>query len=66
VNHDQAFGHYLRLQRELMAAYTASNCQDGLIERLTDDLAIARRSVEKEKTDDTQVGDSTLPGLFAD
>lgn len=64
MNHEQTFGRYLRLQQELMEAYTARNCQPGLIERLTDDLAVARRRAEKEPMTDEQAGDSTVPGLF--
>ena len=58
------FGIYLRLQRELMEAYVSQVCDHRLIQRLTDDLAIARRSLEKNLVVDEQSSDSTVPGVL--
>ena len=57
------FGMYLRLQRELMDAYVESICDHDRIQRLTDDLAAARRAAEEDGAVDEQSSDSTVPGV---
>lgn len=64
MDQNENFGIYLRLQRELMEAYVAASCDHGRIERLTDELAIARRKVQRETAVDEQSSDSTLPGVL--
>lgn len=61
---DSRFGIYLRLQRDLMEAYVAPVCDHGRIQRLTDELAIARRAVELDGVADEQSSDSTVPGVL--
>lgn len=57
------FGMYLRLQRELIDAYVEPICDHDRIQRLTDDLAVARRAAERNRTVDEQSSDSTVPGV---
>jgi len=65
VDFEQEFGKYLRLQRELTEAYTSAVCQNGLIERLTDELAVLRSQIERGTASmDEQSSDATLPGLL--
>jgi len=58
-------GLFYRLQRDLVDAYTATTCSNGLIERLTDELACLRNQLEHTSPIDEQTSDWTLPGSFA-
>lgn len=66
MDRQQAYGIHLRLQQELIEAYTAPVCQSGRIERLMDDLAAVRRLVERAASTDEQSSDSMVPGMLAD
>ena len=66
MDRQQAYGLHLRLQQELIEAFTAPVCQSGRIERLMDDLASVRREVESAESADEQSSDSMVPGLLAD
>ncbi len=66
MDRQQAYGMHLRLQEELIEAFTAPVCQSGRIERLMDDLASVRRVVEGAELPDEQSSDSGMPGLVAD
>ena len=59
----QEIGRYMRLQQELIDAYTAPSCQPGLIERLTDQLASIRQSVKRYGPGDEQSSES-MPGML--
>ncbi len=50
----QHIGRYMRLQQELIDAYTSPSCQPGLIERLTDQLAEVRQSLKSHGPADEQ------------
>jgi hypothetical protein len=56
-------GRYQRLQRELAEAYAADVCHNGLIERLTEELAAMRRACPRQDADE-QSSDSTVPGVL--
>ncbi|MDQ6628561.1 MAG: hypothetical protein M3Z29_08960 [Pseudomonadota bacterium] len=59
----QSAGWFFRLQRELTEAYTAPVCDNGLIERLTDELARLRRGLRHDPGVDEQSSDTTVPGV---
>lgn len=61
----QEIGRYMRLQQELIDAYTAPSCQPGLIERLTDQLAAIRQSLKRFGVADEQASDESVPGMLA-
>lgn len=61
----QEIGRYMRLQQELIDAYTAPSCQPGLIERLTDQLAAIRQSLKRLGGSDEQSSDESVPGMLA-
>lgn len=61
----QQIGRYLRLEHELIEAYTSQSCESGLIERLTDELAATRHQIRDVQRDDEQSGDSTVPGAIS-
>ncbi|MEO7057797.1 MAG: hypothetical protein ABI143_13410 [Caldimonas sp.] len=60
----QQIGRYMRLQYELIDAYTAHSCQPGLIERLTDQLAEVRQSLKSHSPADEQSSDQSVPGML--
>jgi len=60
----QQIGRYMRLEQELIEAYTASACQPGMIERLTDELAALRHSLKRSQPQDEQSGDTSVPGML--
>lgn len=66
MDRHQAYGMHLRLQQELIEAFTAPVCQSGRIERLMDDLSATRRLVERAGSQDEQSSDSMVPGVLAD
>lgn len=59
----QSTGWFYRLQRELTEAYTAPVCDNGLIERLTDELARLKRGFSQDLSLDEQSTDTTVPGV---
>ena len=59
---DHLLGMYLRLQRELVEAYTDVARRDGRIERLTDEMAEVRRRLVQGQPRDEQTEDP-LPGF---
>jgi hypothetical protein len=61
----EAYGLHLRLQQELIQAYTERTCAPGHIERLMDDLASIRRFVENAPPlRDEQTNDPLAPWLL--
>ena len=60
----QQIGQYMRLQQELIDAYTAPSCQPGLIERLTDQSAAIRQSLKRHGAADEQSSDESVPGIL--
>ena len=63
MDRNQLFGRYTRLENELIEAYTATSCQPGMIERLTDELAVIRRSLRHGSSVDEQTSDHSVPGV---
>lgn len=64
MDRTQQIGRYTRLEQELIEAYTASACQPGMIERLTDELAALRHSLKRTAPRDEQSGDNSVPGML--
>ncbi len=63
----EAYGLHLRLQQELIQAYTEKTCAAGHIERLMDELASIRRFVENAPSLlDEQTNDPLVPGMLAE
>jgi hypothetical protein len=60
--HDELFGKYLRLQRELVQAYTDIGRRDGQIERITDEMAELRKALARGQPYDEQTEDP-IPGV---
>lgn len=60
----QEIGRYIRLEQELIEAYTASACHPGMIERITDELAALRHSLKRSVPQDEQSGDTSVPGML--
>lgn len=60
----QQIGRYMRLQQELIDAYTSAACQPGLIERLTDQLAEIRQSLKGRGGGDEQSSGESVPGML--
>lgn len=60
----QQIGRYMRLQQELIDAYTSPACQPGLIERLTDHLAEIRQSLKGQGGGDEQSSGESVPGML--
>ncbi len=65
MDRKQKIGRYLRIEQELIEAYTAPSCESGLIERLTDELAATQHEIRDLLRDDEQSGDSTVPGAIS-
>jgi len=57
MSRDEMLGLFYRLQRDLVDAYTATTCSNGLIERLTDELACLRNQLELTSLVDERTGD---------
>jgi hypothetical protein len=64
MDHSQQLGLFIRLQRDLVNAYTSPICEAGLIERLTAELGHLRGLLSKVKDLDEQTGES-LPGVLS-
>lgn len=64
MDRKQEIGRYMRLEQQLIEAYTATSCQPGMIERLTDELAELRRSLRRGVPGDEQSGDNSVPGML--
>lgn len=58
---EQLLGRFTRLRADLIAAYAATTCQIGLIERLTAELAETKRLLGHVDGDE-QGGAEHLPG----